>query len=123
MVAERLVELPPDAAPSERAAARAEGFRLAWQQRQRIDQATVDIEFIDRPRDRRYFLFRAAIDDARAFHGHTPQLWWPEDHTWFVSTEIDGHSTYVGTSRACVDAILASGLFEALPVPLDVRVD
>jgi hypothetical protein len=114
------VDLPPDAGPSERAAARAEGFRRAWEQHERIERATADIEFIERPWGRRYFLFRATINDAGVFHGHTPQLWWPEDHTWFVSTEIDGSSTYIGASRACVDAIDSSGFFEMLEVPWDV---
>jgi hypothetical protein len=117
------VELAPDAGSLERATARAEGFRRAWEQHELIELATADIEFIERPWGRRYFLFRAAIDDAGAFHGHTPQLWWPEDHAWFVSTEIDGSSTYVGASRACADAITSSAHFEVLEVPWDVRMD
>ncbi len=27
---------------------------------------------------------------------HTPNLWWPEDRSWFVATEIDSQSTYLG---------------------------
>ena len=45
---------------------------------------------VHRPLGRSYLLFRATIERASAFHGQTPQLWWPDDRRWFVSTEIDG---------------------------------
>ena len=37
-------------------------------------------------------------DDARNYR--SPNLWWPEDRTWFVATEIDFAWTYVGGSEA-----------------------
>jgi len=43
-------------------------------------------------------------------------LWWPDDHRWCVATEIDLDSTYVGGSRACVDAIVAHPSLEAVAV-------
>lgn len=117
------IDLASDATPSERSRARAEGFRQAWDQRGKIQAATADIEFLERPWGRRYFLFKAPIDMAPSFHGHTPQLWWPEDHAWFVSTEIDGFSSYVGATRDCADAILRGGALEAIEVPWDVYLD
>jgi hypothetical protein len=113
----------PNADPSEISTTRARGFRRAWEQHERIEAATADIEFIERPWGRRYFLFRAPIERAESLHGRTPQLWWPDDRTWFVSTEVDGYSSYVGASRDCLDALSTSDALEAIDVPWDVRLD
>ena len=40
----------------------------------------------------------------------TLNLAWPDDHSWFVASEIDFDSTIVGGSRELVDRVLASGL-------------
>ena len=45
----------------------------------------------------------------------SPNLWWPDDRAWCVATEIYGYSTYMGGSRPCIDAVLASPDLEALP--------
>jgi hypothetical protein len=51
--------------------------------------------------------------------GHrSANLWWPDDHTWCVATEIDLDSTYLGASQACVEELLAHSELEV--VPLDV---
>lgn len=50
-------------------------------------------------------------------------LWWPADRAWLVATEIDGYLTYVGGSRAAIDAVLADPDLDAVAVtpstPLD----
>lgn len=46
----------------------------------------------------------------------SPNLWWPADQAWCVASEIDLDSTYVGASRACVDALLADPAFEVFAV-------
>ena len=49
-------------------------------------------------------------------------LWWPDDRAWFVATDIDLMTTYVGGSAACIaDLVSAAGL-EAAVVPVDQRV-
>ncbi|MFK4484915.1 hypothetical protein [Curtobacterium sp. AB7] len=50
---------------------------------------------------------------------HTPQMLWPEDHSWVLASEIDWDSTIVAGSRAMVDAVLADDRFEAFPVDED----
>ncbi|HEY5025919.1 MAG TPA: hypothetical protein VII76_13155 [Acidimicrobiales bacterium] len=48
-------------------------------------------------------------------------LWWPDDRSWCVATEIDLNTTYVGGSRQCVDRLLGeSGLevYEVAPSDL-----
>jgi hypothetical protein len=51
----------------------------------------------------------------------SPSMWWPADRAWFVATEIDGYSTYVGGTAACVDAVLGHPHLEALTVTGDRR--
>jgi hypothetical protein len=46
----------------------------------------------------------------------SPSMWWPADRAWFVATEVDGFSTYVGGSRAAVAAVLDSSELEAIEV-------
>jgi hypothetical protein len=74
---------------------------------------------ISRPH-RSYILFQGPIDAVSAFGcagtpWQPPNLWWPDDRAWFVSTDIDLASTYVGGSRASIEAILADERLEALP--------
>jgi hypothetical protein len=45
-------------------------------------------------------------------------LWWPDDRTWCVATEIDLDSTYVSGSKECISAVLTSRDLEALPAQL-----
>ncbi|HEU5287186.1 MAG TPA: hypothetical protein VFV20_02190 [Candidatus Limnocylindria bacterium] len=68
---------------------------------------------------RRYFLATGPIDAAASsvlgdWTGQSPSMWWPDDRTWFVSTEIDFTYTYVGGTRQCIDAILDDPRIEAL---------
>jgi len=49
-------------------------------------------------------------------------LWWPDDQTWCVGSEIDLMTTYVGGTAACIEAILARDDLEALPVSVDQSV-
>lgn len=47
-------------------------------------------------------------------HHMSANLWWPADHAWCVATEVDFAWTYVGASRACIDAVLADPRLEAV---------
>jgi hypothetical protein len=51
-----------------------------------------------------------------------PSLWWPADESWCVGTDIDLMTTYVGGSRGAIEALLADGQLEVLPVHDDQRV-
>lgn len=46
-------------------------------------------------------------------------LWWPQDRSWCVATDVDLNSTYVGGSRACVDSIVSNDRLEAVEVGVD----
>jgi hypothetical protein len=49
--------------------------------------------------------------------------WWPADRAWLVATEIDGYLTYVGGSRAAIDAVLADPALDAVAVDPSTPVD
>ena len=72
-------------------------------------------------------LFSGTLDDAtEGFyepmnmpHFQSAYFWWPDDHAWLITTEIDFDTTYVGGSRACIDAVVGDDLLEALEVRID----
>jgi hypothetical protein len=49
-------------------------------------------------------------------------LWWPDDRTWCVATDIDLMSTYIGGSTECIEAVLTDERLEAYPVSVDQTV-
>ncbi len=75
---------------------------------------------------RSYFLFKGSIGCASESFYHrswqSANLWWPDDHSWIVATEIDFVSTYIAGSRTCIEAILASLSLEAFPVNVDDKI-
>jgi len=52
----------------------------------------------------------------------SPSLWWPGDRAWCVATDVDLMTTYVGGSRACIDAALAAPGLEVWEVRDNQRV-
>ena len=56
-----------------------------------------------------FFVVRPGLPDLDG-----PNIWWPEDRTWCVSTDIDLDSTYVGGSEDCIDVLLSHPSLEAL---------
>jgi hypothetical protein len=73
---------------------------------------------------RRYFLHRGSIERSSRARGRSmleepPSFWWPADRAWFVSTDIDSSSTYVGGASALIDQLIAHELLEVFPADLD----
>jgi hypothetical protein len=64
----------------------------------------------------------AALGELYEPHRDPPSLWWPEDRAWYVGTDVDLMTTYVGGSAACINALLDDGQIEALAVPVDQSV-
>jgi len=52
-----------------------------------------------------------------------PNLWWPPDRAWFVCSDVDLTSTYVGCGEECAAALLRSPDLEFLSVDRSTRVD
>jgi hypothetical protein len=63
---------------------------------------------------RSYFLFRGSTDEAAGWQDG-PNIWWPDDRTWCVASEIDLPYTYVGGSKELIEEILERPGLEALP--------
>lgn len=61
---------------------------------------------------RQYDVFPAAagVVERLVEAGEGPNLWWPADHTWCATTEIDSMFTAVGGSTALIADLHASGL-------------
>jgi hypothetical protein len=73
--------------------------------------------------ERQYFLMSGPLAAASTLTdsagGRSPNLWWPDDRAWLVSTEVDDLTTYVGGKASMIDALVASPKIEALPTALD----
>ena len=71
---------------------------------------------------RRYLLAGAHLarmtELVLATRDQSANLWWPDDRSWIVITEIDYAWTYVGGSAGLIDRILSSPRLEALPARL-----
>ncbi|GGC54998.1 hypothetical protein IEU95_09045 [Hoyosella rhizosphaerae] len=67
-----------------------------------------------------HYLFRGAVERASEdFRGLSPNAWWPEDRSWFVSAHVDFPSVYVGGSEAYIRAVVNNVEFEAWTVASD----
>jgi hypothetical protein len=76
---------------------------------------------------REHWLLRGPIDLAAENMAAEPSeqsvsLWWPADRAWFVATDIDQVTTYVGGSAGCVADLLAHPLLEAARVGADQEI-
>jgi len=79
--------------------------------------------------NRNYVLYGGAIDRALEPRmdpfpfDQSPNLWWPEDRAWFVATEIDFDSTFVGGDDRLIAALASDQRLEALAILLSARAD
>jgi hypothetical protein len=76
---------------------------------------------------RQYFLMdgplSAVLDLFQAAGHQSPAMWWPDDRSILLSTEVDAFSTYVGGSTSVVEALQRTDGIEAVPVRLDAALD
>jgi hypothetical protein len=99
-----------------------------WDGWETLDAATVGGVTLSLP-SREYLLFTADVRELIdhswvetsglgwfAGSGPTPNLLWPADRAWFLASEIDFDSTILGGTQAFVDAIVSSGILEAVQV-------
>jgi hypothetical protein len=63
---------------------------------------------------RDYLLFTGSVAQSEGWEDG-PNLWWPDDRSWCVASEIDFPYTYVGGPKELIEEILAHPLLEALP--------
>ena len=75
--------------------------------------------------EREYLLYSGppSFSDFFDFRGlDGPNIWWPEDRSWCVSTDIDLDSTYIGGSQECIERLLSHPSLEVLRTTSDVPV-
>jgi hypothetical protein len=53
----------------------------------------------------------------------SPNLWWPEDRSWFGATLIDGTSTYMGGPEGLIESVVTSPEVEAIHVSAQTQTD
>ena len=72
-------------------------------------------------------LFRGPVAAATAFRCETmlqsPTLWWPEDRAWFVATDLDEYSTYLGASPEALQSLIVHPDLEVLECAADQPMD
>ncbi|MCZ1075270.1 hypothetical protein [Rhodococcus sp. A5(2022)] len=62
-----------------------------------------------------FLLVHGAVRDAvRTLDSWGPNLWWPRDRAWFVASDIDLMSTYIGSSVECARALHACPELETI---------
>ena len=93
-----------------------------WNGHGYLSQEVASRQAVVRAQNRRYLLDKGTIQDVLRFPSG-PDIWWPPDRAWLVSTDTDLDSTFVGGDRVPVDAILGSRDLEALEVSPDTRFD
>ena len=72
---------------------------------------------------RDYIVYEGPVEAAAALFEAEPQspnLWWPEDRSWFVASENDLHWTYVAGTEKTIGQLVERGDMEVLRVePID----
>src|ERR1700761_5355154 len=70
------------------------------------------VEILELPMRRMYVKNGPIGDAAEPFGipGRTTDLCWPTDRQWFVATDIDLMTTYVGRDAHCINAIISDEL-------------
>jgi hypothetical protein len=71
---------------------------------------------------RRYLVYLGALGELSSWRWEGPNLWWPQDRAWFLASEIDLVSTYVGGPAAAVEALLHDSLLEVVPSSITDRI-
>lgn len=56
------------------------------------------------------YLLNGAVLDSPFVSTRGATVWWPEDQSWFVATEVDYDSTIVGGSVSAIEELLSSNL-------------
>lgn len=71
---------------------------------------------------RSYAMFEGPVAGATCFsvsRFQSPNLWWPDDRSWCVASEIDLAWTYVAGSRSLIDELLSNPRIETLEASPD----
>lgn len=65
-------------------------------------------------------LFRVTLSTLSGIDEEFPGILWPEDMSWYLSTDIDYDSTIVGGTSDFIDSIMMSSSIEAVVISPDL---
>lgn len=103
-----------------------EAVSTAWAIDEERDRVLRSTPTVSGP-SRAYFLMRGPLRSVvqlfDAAGGQSPNLWWPGNRNWLISTEVDGYSTYVGGPRNLIEDLIASRHVEALETDISAPLD
>jgi len=76
------------------------------------------------PLERNHFLYSGPVEAVVATYplsrpAQSPNLWWPQDRAWCVTTELDLQWTYVAGPSEMIEQLLGDDRIEVLPVGPD----
>jgi hypothetical protein len=91
----------------------AEGWFLLWDGFGGLNQRALGQKPKVRHPIRDYYLLRAPLG-AHGDFPHAPSYWWPDDHAWCWSTDIDFNWGYLAGSAACVAEVLTEPVLDAV---------
>ena len=92
--------------------------RLPYSVQKKPKKPTMAAKKVTPNNQRSYLLFTGSVADAVGWEDG-PNIWWPEDRSWCVASEIDHPYSYVGGSRELIEELLADPELEALPAQLE----
>jgi hypothetical protein len=78
--------------------------------------------------NRTYHLFTGPEEAVRELREvsawfQSPNLWWPQDRSWCVATEVDLKSTYIGGGQSCLNDLASLPGLEGATIAPDMGVD
>ncbi len=84
------------------------------------ESVLIDLSPAIKASGRRYLLYRGPLRSITRFRllggrFRPPSFWWPQDRRWFVSTEIDAGSTYIGGQAKLIERLRSIEDLELLP--------
>ena len=83
--------------------------------RQEAFRATLPAARLHLP-ERDYMVYHGLITEAAVSFGRQhANLWWPDDRSWCVATEIDLGATYIAGSDEVIDAVVRIGAHRVAP--------
>ena len=72
-----------------------------------------------------HVILAGAVEAAATLHDGrvSATAWWPIDRSWFVRSDLDGYSSYLGCSRQALTALVTDPRLEVLPIRAGEQVD
>ena len=93
------------------------GLWQGWGRTWYVRHVPLPTKSVDTGGGREWDLFRAPLEEAFApfLENQTASLIWAADRSWWLTTDIDLDSTYIGGSARLIESVLATDKLETWP--------